>query len=204
MSSTSCVTDPDDGGSGYGMSGSGMMGGFGPRGGSWQSGGRYGVAGDGQAVTTMQAAAARAQLLADLIGGLHVGEVMQFSDGYYAELLTADGSGATEVLIDPDTGAVSLEHGPAMMWNTSYGMDRSTGPSTTVSADQATATAQAWLDSQGGDLSGLQADTPEAFPGYYTLHTTRNGAVVGMMSVNAETGQVWYHTWHGSFIAMTE
>jgi len=24
---------------------------------------------------------------------------------------------------------------------------------------------------------------------------------VGMLSVNATTGAVWYHTWHGTFIA---
>jgi hypothetical protein len=41
-------------------------------------------------------------------------------------------------------------------------------------------------------------------PGYYTLHTLRGEQVVGMISVNAATGAVWPHTWHGRFIAMTD
>ena len=48
--------------------------------------------------------------------------------------------------------------------------------------------------------SGEQAE-PEAqtFPGYFTLDTTRDGKVVGMLSVNASTGAVWYHDWQGRF-----
>jgi len=42
----------------------------------------------------------RAQAFADRLG-LRAGEVIQFSNGFYAELLTADGDGATEVLVDP-------------------------------------------------------------------------------------------------------
>jgi hypothetical protein len=38
------------------------------------------------------------------------------------------------------------------------------------------------------------ADEPEAFPGYYTLHTMRSDRIVGMLSVHATTGAVWYHT----------
>jgi hypothetical protein len=39
------------------------------------------------------------------------------------------------------------------------------------------------------------------YPGYYTFDTTRNGKTFGMLSVNASTGAVWYHGWHGSFLA---
>lgn len=187
-------------GSGSGMMGAGpgMMGGYGP-GGTWMTEGRFGLAGDGQPVTTMAAAKARAQAFAGQIGGLHPGEVMQFSNGYYSELLTADGAGATEVLIDPGTGAVSLEYGPAMMWNTRYGMHPTRSTTPTVSSDQAVQAAQAWLVNQRG---GLTAAEPMAFPGYYTLHTLKDGKLLGMMSVNAVTGAVWYHTWHGGFVGM--
>lgn len=194
------------GGYGPGMMGSkpgghgpGMMGGYGP-GGAWMSGGRFGLAGDGQAVTSMTAAKARAQAFADQIGGLRAGEVMQFSNGYYCELLTADGNGATEVLIDPGTGAVTIEYGPAMMWNTRYGMHPTGSTPTRVSAEQAVTHAQSWLDAQH---TGLTATDPVAFPGYYTLHTLNDGKTIGMLSVNAVTAAVWYHTWHGRFIAMT-
>ena len=199
------VTGPGPGGFGPGMmggSGPGMMGPGTTLGaaGTWQGHGRFGLSGDGQAVTTMAAAKARAQAFADQLGGgLKAGEVMQFSNGYYSELLTADGQGATEVLIDPANGAVSIEYGPAMMWNTRYSMHAGGDVGARVSAGQAVNDAQAWLDAQH---SGLTAGEATAFPGYYTLHTLKDGKIVGMMSVDAVTGQAWYHTWHGAFIAM--
>jgi hypothetical protein len=171
----------------------GMMGGTG------MMGERFGLAGDGQPVTTLTSARARAQAFADELGaGLRAGEVMEFSNGYYAEVLEANGSGATEVLVDQRTGAVSVEHGPAVMWNTRYGMHAAATGSAITTA-QAVADAQAWLDAQ---RTGLTAGDAEAFPGYFTLHTLKDGAVVGMMSVHASTGAAWYHTWHGTFIAM--
>lgn len=38
-----------------------------------------------------------------------------------------------------------------------------------------------------------------AFPGYYTFDFGRK-EVEGMLSVNAYTGEVWVHTWHGFFL----
>jgi hypothetical protein len=163
-------------------------------------GGRYGLPGDGQPVQTLTAAHQRAQLFADQLG-LRAGEVMQFSENFYSELLTNDGQGATEVLIDRASGAVSVEYGPAMMWNTRYGMHAGAPVAPAqVSAADATRLAQQWLDNQ---QTGLTAGDPKAFPGYYTLHTFRGGKIDGMLSVNAYTGAVWYHTWHGPFVAMT-
>ncbi len=37
------------------------------------------------------------------------------------------------------------------------------------------------------------------FYGYFTFDAERNDKTFGMLSVNAYTGQVWYHTWHGVF-----
>jgi hypothetical protein len=136
--------------------------------------------------------------------GLHSGEVIQFDNGFYAELLDPAGAGATEVLIDPANGTVGVEYGPAMMWNTIYGVYPRTGmhlyaahPST-IAADQARQIAQTWL---GDNRPGQQAGPAEAFPGYYTIDTTIGGTTSGMLSVNATSGQVWYHSWHGRFIA---
>ena len=102
-------------------------------------------------------------------------------------------------MIDPSIGAVTIEYGPAMAWNASYGMHPTDVRSATVSADRAVRDAQGWLDAQRG---GMTAGQPTAFPGYYTLHTLKDGKIVGMMSVNAATGDVWYHTWHGTFVGM--
>ncbi|MFG2797918.1 hypothetical protein [Streptomyces pseudovenezuelae] len=139
---------------------------------------------------------------------LHAGEVMQFSKNYYAELLDAHGKHATEVLVEPGSGAVHLEYGPAMMWNTAYGMmpgygmtpGRAPSRAAAIGPDRAVRIADQWLRDH---RSGLHAAQPDAFPGYYTLHTLRDGHIVGMLSVNATTGDVWYHTWHGRFLRMS-
>jgi hypothetical protein len=66
-----------------------------------------------------------------------------------------------------------------------------------VTADQAKANAQQYLDAY---YAGTTAGEVTAFYGYYTIEVESNGSVYGMLSVNSYTGQVWFHTWHGSFI----
>ena len=204
--------------------GSGMMG--------------YSTSGPGEPVRDLAGAKRQAQRFAGQLG-LRAGEVMRFTNNFYAELRERDGGLATEVLVDPSSGAVYLEYGPAMMWNTRYGMmsdfrNRDSGgmmggsgsgmmggasgsgmmggggadptwtPGTTetdVSPARAQGLAQRWLDEQG---SGLTAGEPDVFPGYYTLHVLRDGKTVGMLSVNATTGAVWSHWWHGRFVSMLE
>src|SRR6266511_3485490 len=117
-------------------------------------------------------------------------------------VLPHDGRGATEVLVDPAGGGVAIEYGPAMMWNTSYGMHAGAAPAAAqISAADAARLAGQWLREQ---RRGLSVGEAEEFPGYFTLHTMRDGKITGMMSVNAYTGAVWYHTWHGRYIAMSE
>ena len=235
-----------DGGSGWTVqrSGAGMMG--------------YATAGD-ERVRSLAGAERQARRFAEQLD-LRVGEVMRFTNNYYAELEERDGRLATEVLVDPETGRVFLEYGPAMMWNTRYGLmsdfrlrdsggmmgggpnggmmgggmggssggmmgggmggssggmmgggmmggglgDPTWTPGGTeadVSPERARRLADRWLRSQG---PGLVASEPDAFPGYYTLHALRDGKVVGMLSVNAATGSVWRHWWHGRFVSMSE
>jgi hypothetical protein len=206
-------------------------------------------------VSTIPAARAQAQRFADRLR-LTTGEVMQFSNNFYVLLTDKQRKPATEVLVDRDTGAVTLEYGPAMMWNTRYGMmggiaSTGTGSSSyggmmssgmmgatvsgagmmgstasgggmvdgmmgryggspnwtpgaingRVNVTQAQALGNRWLSEQG---TGLTAGEPEALPGYFTFHTLRDGKITGMLSVNARTGAVWFHWWHGRFVAMEE
>jgi hypothetical protein len=116
------------------------------------------------------------------------------------------GQRATEVLIDEPTGAVGVEYGPAMMWNTRYGMMGATammGGSTpsacTVTPEQAQQIADRWLHEH---KPGLHAGDADVFPGYFTLHTLTGDQIAGMMSVHCISGQVWYHSWHGQFVGM--
>lgn len=47
---------------------------------------------------------------------------------------------------------------------------------------------------------GATPDEGTAFYGYFTFDVERAGKTFGMLSVNAYTGSVWYHTWHGTFV----
>ncbi|GAB4160456.1 MAG: hypothetical protein Fur0021_32480 [Candidatus Promineifilaceae bacterium] len=156
---------------------------------------------------------------------LAVGEIMIFDNHAYAQIVDQEaGRGAFEVLVDAGTGAVYPEPGPNMMWNTEYGMMGNAGfgmmgmmngycgagmmanlgyapdAEASVTADKAIELAQAYLDAY---LPGKTAgNTADPFPGYYTLHVLENDKIVGMLSVNAYTGQVFLHHWHGDFIEM--
>jgi hypothetical protein len=157
--------------------------------------------GDGVAVSSIPLARARATSAAKA-AGLHSGEVMWFDNGFYVELKDSAAQPATEVIVDPRTGAVSTEQGPAMMWNTRFGMMRADGSSTgLVDSAKARAIATTWLTA---NRPGTTIKSIDAYPGYFTFDLQRNGVVSGMMSVNSSTGATWYHTWHGAFIAMKD
>ncbi len=161
---------------------------------------------------------------------LEVGEIMVFDNHAYAAVEDpASRLGAFEVLIDPITRAVFLEYGPSMMWNLEYGMMgvRSVGSFGGMMGggmmpgmmDPAPGLGAAVpLDSEALNVTPegaveiaeryLQQYLPETevgdevdeFPGYYTIHTLQEGEVSGMLSVNALTGQAWYHSWHGKLL----
>jgi hypothetical protein len=192
---------------GPGMMGPGMMG-MGPG----MMGGWYQGQAAGQALTLEQAEQ-RVQAYLEQVRNqdLVLDEVMAFQYNFYALVKEkSTGRGAFELLVDRMTGAVFPEHGPNMMWNTKYGMmahmggmmgyQPPTGPMT-VSADQAKSIAQQWLDR---NLPGTTTEAPDAFYGYYTVHTRKDGKISGMLSVNGYGGAVWYHAWHGAFIASKE
>lgn len=197
-------------------------------------------------VSDITGARSQAQKFAGRLG-LRTAEVMQFTNNFYVRLDDKTGHGATEVLVDPKNGSVTLEYGPAMMWNTRYGMRSGTsragmmgdtsssgmmrgagsgmmgggmgsghgmmgsyggspnwtpptsGTTGPVTATQARQIANTWL---AGKDKALIAGVSDAMPGYFTMETLRNGKVDGMLSVNASTGALWYHWWHGQFVAM--
>jgi hypothetical protein len=158
----------------------------------------------------------------DNYGGesLEIAEVMQFDNHFYAQAIESKtGIHAFEILIDPFTAQVYPEPGPNMMWNTKYGMMGNRGMmgwfggmsggfrnlpnrKMSISPERAREFAQAKLDST---LPGTTIDEEvDVFHGYYTIHTLQEGEVVGMLSVNGYTGQIWIHTWHGEFVDMTD
>ncbi len=180
-------------GQGQGMMGGSMMGSFGSMGMAW-------LPGDGVAVSSIPAARARAAKAA-ASAGLHPGEVMWFDNGFYVELKDAAQKPATEVIVDPRTGAVSTEPGPAMMWNTRSGMGAGDSSTGAVTETKAREIAASWL---AANQRGTAIEGVDAYPGYFTLDLQRNGTVSGMLSVSSSTGAVWYHSWHGTFKAMED
>ena len=153
---------------------------------------------------------------------LKIAEVMVFDNNAYVRVVEkSTGIGAFELLVDPATLAVAPEPGPNMMWNLKYGgmnhqnmmggrggMTGNPAFSTTpavVPAEMPVTSAQALLAAQQyletampGAKTAADADP---FYGYYTIDILRDGEIIGMLSVNGTSSQVFLHTWHGTFIA---
>jgi hypothetical protein len=165
--------------------------------------------------------------------GLELGEVMIFDNNAYVIVKESEtGLGAFELLVDPASQVAYPEYGPNMMWNIKYGglghsnmmgsngygmmggqgmmsgWDYQATPSAnvtaemTVTSEQAVQYAQQYLDT---NYAGATAATdPMQFYGYYTLDFEKDGKIVGMLSVNGLSGQIFLHTWHGTFIEEAE
>ncbi len=138
---------------------------------------------------------------------IELDEITEFQCNFYVVYIEKDtGIGAFEMLIDPYTGGVHPEPGPNMMWNTKYGMHGGivkiyTSTHLLISEEQAKRIAQRYLNRV---MPESEAEDVHPFYGYYTVHITSKGEVQGMLSVNAYTGEVWYHSWHGKYIGKLE
>ncbi len=191
---------------GYGPGIGPNMGGMGPRmGGPWSSGGPYTT---GYTDMTMDEVAKVFEKYVRSLGtDFELLEVMEFQHNFYAAVREKDtGIGAFELLIWRGSGKISPEPGPNMMWNLKYGMmsngyDGEYKP--VINEEKAKEIA---LESLGKLFPGKDVGVEEAIPfyGYYTLDYEVDGKMSGMLSVNAFSGEVWYHTWHGYFIDMRE
>ena len=188
-----------------GMMGGGMMGGWGGYG--------YGYAPNATPISLDQAVTTAQQYVASLNNpDLQLVEVEEYADNFYGVVREkSTGIDAFQFLVDKYTGAVSLEMGPNMMWNTKYSpMAYMMGgfwfnqPSDkmTVTLDQARANAAQYLKTYLPNTT--VEDKGDTFYGYYNFDVLQNGKTYGMLSVNGYTGAVWYHTWHGNFIGAKE
>ena len=161
---------------------------------------------------------------------LAVKEVMEFSNHFYVLVVErSTGRGAMELIVERN-GVVRPEPGPNMMWNLRYGHMGGAGggmmggwgmmgpgwgggwrggpgwvppqAGQPLTVEQAREAAARFLQAAFPGLTPDEHGT--AFYGYFTFDVERAGRTVGMLSVNAFTGQVWYHTWHGEFIRERE
>ena len=165
---------------------------------------------------------------------LTIAEVMIFdNNGYVVVKEASTGNGAFELLVDASSQIAYPEYGPNMMWNLKYGClnhqqmmeqmmggnymmgggmmndcDTNATPAADVSTEmninneQAIDVAQKYLDANipGATISHHITQ----FYGYYTLDFEKDGKIAGMLSVNGFSGQVFLHTWHGTFIEESE
>jgi hypothetical protein len=160
--------------------------------------------------------------------GYSVSGVMAFTNNDYIAIETPIGTNAFELLAAPGAGWLMLEP-PSMLWNTRFGMQArdnwlsnwsgtggmaslmggarsagvwdgwyASGKSKVASAAEARQIATRWL---ARAHRGEQPAGVRAFPGYFTIDTTLDGKPAAMLSVNQATGAVWYHGWHGAFLA---
>jgi hypothetical protein len=168
---------------GSGMMGSGMMG----------STGMMALYTADASPITVTDARNRAQSYADrYYPGAGIGDFMEFSLNYYAELRDASGMSIAEILVDRYTGAVTPEPGPNMAWNTG----RRSAAAVVYDLAGGKSRAEQFL---AGYLPGATIRESMSYPGYYTFDFGR-AEVEGMLSVNAYTGDIWVHTWHGQYI----
>jgi hypothetical protein len=161
--------------------------------------------------------------------GYRVSEVMAFTNNDYVAIETPGGLDAFELLAAPGAGWLMLEP-PSMLWNTRYGMQArdnwqsnwsgtgemaqlmggargagewegwyASGTTKVKTPAQARERASAWL-ARAHPGEAVATDV-RAFPGYFTIDTTVSGTPAGMLSVNQATGAIWYHGWHGGFLA---
>lgn len=196
-------------GTGYGggmMGGNGGMmnanGGYG--GGQCGAGYDTGYGANTNPITIIEAKTAVEQYLATTgDANLEVTEVIEFDNNFYAGVREkSTGTYAFELLVNKYTGSVFPEMGPNMMWNTKYGrMSWNTATETTINEENALKIAQDYLDRA---LPGTKAADADTFYGYYTIEVTKDGRIYGMLSVNSNTGAVWYHNWHGAFVNILE
>jgi hypothetical protein len=166
------------------------------------------------------------------IDGIVLDEVEAYTQNFYGQFKErGTGKGAIQVLVDRYSGRTMPEMGPNIMWNTKYrhamveemrstmGMEMSgtmgnmqmpgmmgsganpQSSGTQISNEQARQDANNFLS---GYLPGATVGDGDAFYGYFHFDVLRGGHQVGMLSVNAANGQVWYHTWHGEFLEKRE
>jgi len=98
-------------------------------------------------------------------------------------------------------GGYGMMGGAGMMGGYYYNSSASSSQMT-VTSEQALQLAQQYLDQQyPGYKTATDADP---FYGYYTIDIMKDNQPAGMLSVNGYSGQIFLHTWHGTFIEMWE
>jgi hypothetical protein len=170
-------------------------------------------------LTTEQAYQAGSNYLATLnLPDLKISEVIVFDNIAVVRVLEQSTSiGAFDLFVDPVNQSVIPTMGPSTVWNLKYGSIVHVGmmngwmanqgtltvptnvtADMTVTVEQAVTDAQVYLDNA---VPGATADTnAQAFYGYYSIKVMKDGNVIGILSVNGTSGQVFMPNWFGTYV----
>ncbi len=191
-----------------GVGGFGMMGGV-----------SYGYAPNAKLITLDQAITTAQSYVASFNNtDLKLVEVEEYAWNFYGVVQEkSTGTNAFQIIMDKYSGAAYPEIGPNMLWNTKYspmafmtlaphasagvgGWFNQASGKMTITLEQARANAAQYLKTNlpSATIEDTGGDT---FYGYYNFDVLQNSKTYGMLSVNGYTGAVWYHTWHGDFVA---
>ena len=186
------------GGTGYGMAGAGGMV-------SWMMGNTvsHGYLDILNPIINPEEARAAIQSFIDVSSSsLEISELWEYGTAYKAELSDVNGAMAFDVIADKLTGAVEPEMGLSMMMNASYGKSiykpLKLGKKLTVSAEQATAIAQKFMDDSG---LGYNLGTSENYPGYFKFHTADSSGFGLEIMVSGYNGAIWMNSLLGRPLA---
>lgn len=130
--------------------------------------------------------------------------MMDCMEGESGDMMDDGGSGTDQSMMDGNESG-GMDH--SMMGNDGSGgtggmmsgraSDKPATTDMTIKKAQALDRAQKYLDKQ---IPGSKSGKLDTFYGYYTVEIAKDGRTLGMLSVNGENGQVWYHGWHGAYL----
>ena len=128
---------------------------------------------------------------------LEVKSIEKYSNNYYVLIWDTERDiGALEIIVFPN-GMIHPEP-QSMMWNYLYG--HCIQPQTQageIDIEKAKEIAEKWIST---NIPGSRIVEEYVFPGYYTFHFKTPEGQMQMLSVNAYTGYVVFHQWHGNYI----
>jgi len=145
-------------------------------------------------------------------------EIIVYNNNSYARIADrVTGINAMELFVDTETSIVISEYGTNFHWNLGYPSipDSKTigysglvppGPRTdnipnllSISSQQAEVIAREYL--QQYRINARLSSNVDVFYGYYVMEYMKWGKVLGMISINGNTGEAFRHDWHQTFIA---
>lgn len=127
---------------------------------------------------------------------LEIRSIEKYSNNYYVIIWDRDRNiGALELIVLPN-GFIHPEM-QSMMWNTLYGHHGIGYRGNEIGIERAREIAEHWLKT---NMPGSILEEEYIFPGYYTFHFKTPSGDMQMLSVNAYTGYVLFHSWHGRYL----